>query len=231
VILKIKDLTTKFGDKVVHNKLNLEVKKGELLVLLGGSGSGKSTLIDYITDVENDPCFSGKIYWNGKRWDKSDIAYKVGFAPQNGGFFRDYTVGQNIAMPLEYVAKLPRQMSLELAWANMQLLGLDRTVFHQYPYMLSGGMIRRASIARAIVLNQELVILDEPLAGLDPINCTKMIDLIRGLIPGKTVICVTHQFIKADRYALLRDGSLVTGSIEDIKKDKYGAEFMKNFQD
>lgn len=230
MILEIKNLTTRFGSKIVHNNLNLEVRKGELLVLLGGSGSGKSTLIEFITDTEHSECFEGTIYWDKKEWDKSDIAYKIGLATQNGGFLRDYTVAENIAMPLEYVAKLPRSVSLELAWANMQLLGLDKNVFHQYPYMLSGGMMRRASIARSIVLNQELVILDEPLAGLDPINCARMTELIRALTPSKTVICVTHQFIKADRYALLEDGQIIVGTVEDIKKNEYGQEFMKSFQ-
>jgi phospholipid/cholesterol/gamma-HCH transport system ATP-binding protein len=229
-LLEIKHLTTKFGDKIVHKDISVGFKQGELILLMGGSGSGKSTFVDFMIDTENQPQFNGKMLWNGQEWDRLDIGYRIGFAPQNGGLLQAYTVGENIAMPLEYSQDLPRELCLEIAWANMKALSLDASVFYKYPSMLSGGMLRRASIARAISLDQEVLILDEPLSGLDPINCARTVELIKSFLPNKTIICITHHFIKADRYAILIKGQLFVGTLEEIRDNPATAKFIRSFE-
>lgn len=229
-ILQIRNLTTRFGEKVVHRNLSVDFRKGELVALMGSSGSGKSSLIDFIMDIEHSPCYDGELLWDGHPWNRDDLAYKVGFAPQAGGFLRNYTIGENVSMPLQYVAQLPRDVSLGISWAYMQVLGLPPSSFNQYSYMLSGGMLRRASIARALVLDQQLLILDEPLSGLDPVNAKLLVNLIRSFLPNKTIICVTHHFIAADRYAILNDGGLLIGTMDEVKQDKFGRKFMSSFE-
>ena len=126
-LLQIKNLDTQFGGKVIHKNISLDVFQGEFVLLMGGSGSGKSTFIDFI--MEDLTTSTGDLIWKGEAWDKSDICYKIGFAPQSGGFLSDMTVGENIALPLEYVLNLDKQASLDIAFLNMQMIGLDLVVW------------------------------------------------------------------------------------------------------
>ena len=199
--------------------------KGELIALMGYSGSGKSTIVDFIiNNKEASKNSKGELLWLGEKWDNLKVPFRIGFAFQNGGLLAEYTVAENIAMPLEYVSNLSKELSIELAWAAMQAVGLRKDSFNKYPNMLSGGMLKRCSIARAIVLDQDLIILDEPLSGLDLPTGKNLMELIRGL--GKTVLCITHHFIKADRYFILHNGAMLQGTEGELRSDTLGREFL-----
>jgi len=226
-LIEVKNLYTSFGTQIVHDNISFKIEKGELIALMGPSGSGKSSLIDFIIhNPEMKKNSRGKLLWCGQGWDEEKVPFRIGFAFQNGGLIAEYTIAENIAMPLEYVSSLSKELSMELAWAAMQVVGLDKNAFYKYPHMISGGMLKRCAIARAIVLDQDLIILDEPLSGLDGPTGKKLMELIRGL--GKTVLCITHHFIKADRYFILCNGSMLQGTEEELKKDPFAAEFLSS---
>jgi phospholipid/cholesterol/gamma-HCH transport system ATP-binding protein len=231
VILSIKNLTTSFQGRVVHNNISIDFPENKITLIMGGSGAGKSTLLDFIINPEDRDCYAGELLWNGKPWDRSDIAYKIGYAPQLGGFLLDKTVAENISMPVEYVLGIDPYTALEMAWSYMQLIGLGPEVFKMFPNMLSGGMLRRASIARALILDQEVIILDEPLSGLDPINCRMLVQVIKKLAVNRTIIIITHHLIQADYYLILNKGRSVQGDIQTIMKDEMGREFIESFQE
>lgn len=224
-IIEIKNLFTKFGSQIIHNNISLKIMPGEIVALMGYSGSGKSTLLDFIiNNREARKNCSGEIFWMGEEWDELKVPFRIGFSFQNGGLLADCTTAENIAMPLKYVLNLPRALSLELAWAAMQVVDLKHDCFYKYPHMLSGGMLKRCSIARAIVLDQDLILLDEPLSGLDPPTGANLMEMIRGL--GKTVVCITHHYMRADRYLILQNGSILQGTEEEIMKDPLGKQFL-----
>ena len=163
----------------------------------------------------------------GEEWDNALVPFRIGFAFQNGGLMSHYTTAENIAMPLEYVSDLPHDLAMDISWAAMQAVDLNREAFSKYPHMISGGMLKRCSIARAIILDQDLIILDEPLSGLDPPTAKNLMNLIKNL--GKTVMCISHQFIKADRYFVLHNGSMLQGTEEELLKDPLGREFLSPY--
>ena len=225
VIIEIKDLFTKFGNQLVHNNISFKIMQGELIALMGYSGSGKSTLLDFIINNEIARKSSkGEIFWMGKEWDDSKVPFRIGFSFQNGGLMANYTTLENIAMPLEYVSNLPKPIALELAWAAMQVVDLKKDAIYKYPDMISGGMLKRCSIARAIALDQELILLDEPLSGLDPPTGKNLMELVRSL--RKTIICITHQYVKADRYFILHNGSMLQGTEKELNKDPFARQFL-----
>ena len=225
MLLEIHDLNTRFGSHWVHKNLSVSFKRGEVTAIMGGSGSGKSSLINFIMFGNRNS--TGSLVWEGKPWDRSSIERKIGLAPQNGGFLSKYTVLENIAIPLIYVLGIPKDIAHELGWASMQTHDLGQEICHQYAETLSGGTLRRASIARALILEQELLILDEPLSGLDKVNSDKMIDLIMSLVPKATVICVTHHFIPAHQYILIHEGTATPGSYEEVIKTEVGRRFLE----
>lgn len=230
-LLSIKNLTTRFDNRVVHNNISIDFLKNQLTLVMGSSGSGKSTLMDFIVSPEDRECYDGELYWLGKQWDRSDIAHKIGYAPQTGGFLLDQTIPENISMPLRYVWGMDNKTSLEIAWAYMQLVDLKPEVFSMYPNMLSGGMLRRASIARSLVLDQEVIIMDEPFSGLDPINCKLLIQLIKRILKNKTVIIISHHIINADKYVLLLNDECIQGSLEEVKQNEIAKEFIQSFDE
>lgn len=216
-LLEVRNLTTKFNQYTVHDDISIGFKKGEITVIMGASGSGKTTLVDFIIEGTNGTT-SGCLFWEGKEWKRENIAQLIGIAPQNGGFLNEYTVIENIAMPLQYVLGMPTDLAYEISWANMQILGLGSEICHNYPYTLSGGTLRRASIVRALILEQKLLILDEPLSGLDLINTNRIIEVIVNLVPKITIICITHHFIPAQTYMVLNKGKIISGSLEEMEK-------------
>jgi len=224
VLLEIRNLDTRFNSHWVHRNLSVSFQRGEITAIMGGSGSGKSSLINFIMFGSTNS--KGMLLWDGEPWDRSGIERKIGLAPQNGGFLTKYTVLENISMPLVYVLGIPRELAHELAWVSMQHLGLGPEICHQYSDTLSGGTLRRASIARALILEQELLIMDEPLSGLDKINADKIVDIITQLAPKSTVICVTHHFIPAHKYILIHKGCAIQGTYEEIMADELGKQFL-----
>lgn len=227
VILSVQDLTVGFGDKIVLDKLNLDIYRGEILGFVGASGAGKSVLMRTVLRLL--PRRSGKIEILGADYDAVDDAQRMtldtrlGVLFQHGALFSALTVKENIQLPMREYLDLPQWLMDELAYLKIDLVGLKPDAADKYPSELSGGMIKRAALARALALDPDLVFLDEPTSGLDPIGAAEFDDLIAQLRDtlGLTVYMVTHDldslFSVCDRIAVLGQKKvLVEGTLDDM---------------
>ena len=227
VVLSVKDLTVGFGDKLVLDRLNLDIYRGEILGFVGASGAGKSVLMRTVLRLL--PRRSGTIRILGADFDRISEAERValdmrlGVLFQHGALFSALTVRENIQVPMREYLDLPQSMMDELARLKVELVGLAPEAADKFPSELSGGMIKRAALARALALDPDLVFLDEPTSGLDPIGAAEFDELIVKLRDtlGLTVYMVTHDldslFSVCDRIAVLGNKKvLVEGTIEDM---------------
>ena len=225
--IAISQLTTRFGEHVVHDGLDLDVGRGEIFALVGGSGSGKSTLLREIILLQQPE--SGSIQVLGV--DLANIAddaalalrQRWGVMFQSGGLFGSLTVKENIGLPLREHTALADGLIDQIADWKLAMSGLEPAVGAQYPAELSGGMMKRASLARALALDPELLFLDEPTAGLDPESAGEIDQLIRKLrdLFGLTIVLITHDldllWQVADRVAVLGDGKVQgVGSMAEL---------------
>lgn len=236
--IKITNLSKKFGSKVVLNNLNLEVEKGESLVVIGGSGTGKSVLIKNIVGLLSPD--SGSILIDNKETtdlsakERSIMLQKFGYLFQNGALFDSLPVWKNIAFVPIQNNMLSLKEARELAIQKLYSVGLDETVADLYPVELSGGMQKRAALARAICLDPEIIFFDEPTTGLDPIMSAIINDLIKKNSKqlGATTITITHDLISAahiaDRVAMLYEGQIVwDGPIDKLHSS--GNPYVEQF--
>lgn len=227
VVLSVKDLTVGFGSNIVLDKLNLDIYRGEILGFVGASGTGKSVLMRTVLRLL--PRRSGTIRIFGTDFDKASVEerialdMKLGVLFQHGALFSSLTVKENIQVPMREYLDLPQAMMDELARLKIELVGLAPEAANKFPSELSGGMIKRAALARALALDPALVFLDEPTSGLDPIGAAEFDELIAKLRDtlGLTVYMVTHDldslFSVCDRIAVLgQKRVLVEGTIEDM---------------
>ncbi len=227
VILSVKDLTVGFGEKIVLDKLNLDIYRGEILGFVGASGAGKSVLMRTVLRLL--PRRSGKIEILGADYDAVDdlqrmtLDTRLGVLFQHGALFSSLTVKENIQLPMREYLDLPQWLMDELAYLKIELVGLHPDAADKYPSELSGGMIKRAALARALALDPDLVFLDEPTSGLDPIGAAEFDELIAQLRDtlGLTVYMVTHDldslFSVCDRIAVLgQKRVLVEGTLDDM---------------
>ena len=227
VVLSAHDVTVAFGNNVVLEHLDLNVYRGEILGFVGGSGTGKSVLMRSILRLI--PRQSGVIRILGEDYDQVDEAKKIeldmrlGVLFQHGALFSALTVRENIQVPMREYLDLPQSLMDELAELKVAMVGLAPDAADKYPSELSGGMIKRAALARALALDPDLVFLDEPTSGLDPIGAAEFDELIAQLRDtlGLTVYMVTHDldslFSVCDRIAVLAQKRvLVEGTIEDM---------------
>lgn len=227
VILSVKELTVGFGDKIVLDKLNLDIYRGEILGFVGASGAGKSVLMRTVLRLL--PRRSGKIEILGADYDAVDdlqrmtLDTRLGVLFQHGALFSSLTVKENIQLPMREYLDLPQWLMDELAYLKIELVGLHPDAADKYPSELSGGMIKRAALARALALDPDLVFLDEPTSGLDPIGAAEFDELIAQLRDtlGLTVYMVTHDldslFSVCDRIAVLgQKRVLVEGTLDDM---------------
>ena len=227
VVLSVKDLTVGFGSNIVLDRLNLDIYRGEILGFVGASGTGKSVLMRTVLRLL--PRRSGTIRIFGMDFDKASEAermaldMKLGVLFQHGALFSSLTVKENIQVPMREYLDLPQAMMDELARLKIELVGLAPEAANKYPSELSGGMIKRAALARALALDPALVFLDEPTSGLDPIGAAEFDELIAKLRDtlGLTVYMVTHDldslFSVCDRIAVLGQKKvMVEGTIEDM---------------
>ncbi|WP_271025180.1 ATP-binding cassette domain-containing protein [Rhizobium sp. RCAM05973] len=227
IVLSARDVTVAFGSKVVLDKLNLNIYRGEILGFVGASGAGKSVLLRTVLRLL--PRRSGKIEILGEDYDtltepeRNQLDMRLGVLFQQGALFSSLTVKENIQVPMREYLDLPQQMMDELALMKIRMVGLAADAADKYPSELSGGMIKRAALARALALDPDLVFLDEPTSGLDPIGAAEFDELIARLRDtlGLTVYMVTHDldslFSVCDRIAVLgQKRVLVEGTVKDM---------------
>ncbi|SFI65960.1 ABC transporter ATP-binding protein [Albimonas pacifica] len=226
-VIKVRGLVNQFGPQVVHENLDLDVYRGEVLGIVGGSGTGKSVLLRTIVGL-NRPR-AGKIEVFGQDVlsisdkERREVEKRWGVLFQDGALFSSLTVLENIEAPMREHLKLSPALMRALGNLKVRLVGLPGFAGSKYPSELSGGMRKRAGLARALALEPEIVFLDEPTAGLDPIGAAAFDDLIKQLQEslGLTVFMVTHDLDSlhaiCDRIAVLAEKKvLVTGSMKDM---------------
>ncbi|TQR61466.1 ABC transporter ATP-binding protein [Campylobacter troglodytis] len=215
MVIRAKDIITRFDGKLIHNGVNFTVEKGEIFGILGGSGSGKSVLLKQMLGLEHFN--SGEYEILGKNLKKLShkdalkLRQSWGVVFQFGALFSFFTVYENIALLLKEYTSLNDKLIRELVMMKIKMVGLDERVVGLYPSELSGGMVKRVAIARAIALDSSLLFLDEPTSGLDPQSSREFDELILHLKEGLglTVIIVTHDkdSMKSilDRFLILQD--------------------------
>ncbi len=218
-LIRIRDLVVAFGEQTVLDHLSLDVRRGEVLGVVGASGSGKSVLLRTIIGLV--PKRQGSIAigeadgGGGEAWTSPSLARRWGILFQQGALFSSLTVRQNVQFPLRETLKLSERLFDELANVKLEMVGLNHRDGDKFPSEISGGMTKRAALARALALDPELVFLDEPTSGLDPIAAEEFDTLIRTLQQtlGLTVFMVTHDLDSlntvCDRIAALADGKIV----------------------
>jgi len=197
-IIGARDLTMAYGDYVVMRDVSFDVRKGDVFVIMGGSGCGKTTLMKHMVGlkapVRGDVLFHGRSMWSASEADRSAMTRRFGVSYQGGALWSAMTLVENVELPLrEYTDYSPAEIR-ELASLKLSLVGLAG--FEEFnPAELSGGMEKRAGVARAMALDPEILLLDEPSAGLDPVTSRRFDDLILELRDslGTTVVVVTHE--------------------------------------
>jgi phospholipid/cholesterol/gamma-HCH transport system ATP-binding protein len=228
-IIEIRDLHTRYGKAVVHENVSLSVKPGEIFSLVGGSGCGKSTLLRAIIMLLQP--VSGSIRVFGQEViglsdeEALPLRRRWGVMFERGALFSSLTVAENVAMVLREHTPLSRPLIDEVVALKIALTGLPADAGAKYPNELSGGMRKRAALARAIALDPELLFLDEPTAGLDPLSASGIDELVKNLrdVLGLTIMMVTHDldllWRTADRVAVLDKGQILgVGSMTELSK-------------
>jgi len=231
-IIRVSNLTVGFGERLVLNGLNLDVRRGEILGFVGASGAGKSVLTRAIIGLM--PKRSGRIEVMGVDLDNIDeearrnIERRWGVLFQHGALFSSLSVRENIQFPVRELMDLSARVLDEMTYAKLTMVGLKPEVADRYPSQLSGGMIKRVALARALALDPEIVFLDEPTSGLDPIGAGDFDELVRTLqrTLGLTVFMVTHDldslYTACDRIAVLGDGKVIAvGTMDDMLASRH----------
>lgn len=227
VLIEVRDLVNRFGTQTVHEGLDLDVFRGEILGVVGASGTGKSVLLRAIVGLLRPTSGSVTVFGENllqlSPQRRSQIEQRFGVLFQSGALFSSLTVAENIALPLIEHAGLNRDEATHLAGVKLALVGLSMDTADKYPAALSGGMIKRAALARALALDPEILFLDEPTAGLDPISAAAFDQLLLTLHDalGLTVFLVTHDldtlYTVCSRVAVLAQQKvLVAGSLDVV---------------
>lgn len=230
--IEVRGLVSRFGDNVIHDNLDLNVKRGEVIGIVGGSGSGKSVLLRTLIGLKEPDGGEVKIF--GQNLEKASdrklhaIERRWGVLFQAGALFSNLTVKENVAAPMIEYANLSPATLNELAELKIALAGLPPGTGALKPSELSGGMIKRAALARALALDPQLLFLDEPTSGLDPISAGAFDELIADLSKslGLTVFMITHDldslYTICDRVAVLADKRVVaTAPVEELEQSDH----------
>lgn len=231
-VVSMRGIATRFGSTVVHHHIDLDLYRGERLGLLGGSGSGKTVLMREMLGLQRPS--AGHVEVFGQRLDRIGAAElqhlrnRCGVLFQQGALFSDLTVYDNVALPLREFSRLPEQIIAELVWMKIEMVGLDPEDGLLKPAELSGGMIKRTGLARALALEPELLFLDEPTSGLDPVSSERFVDLLKNLHRdlGFSMVMITHDLHTlrdlCDSVAVLADGHLVAhGSLKEVRSSDH----------
>ncbi len=231
-VIRIRGLRNQFGSHVVHDGLDLDVRRGEVLGVVGGSGMGKSVLLRTIVGLNRPAAGTIEVFGRDlttlSAEERHAMERRWGVLFQDGALFSSMTVAQNIQVPLREHLKLPKRLMDEIAAMKISMVGLPPEAAGKYPSELSGGMRKRAGLARAMALDPEILFLDEPTAGLDPISAAAFDDLIRRLQRafGPTVFMVTHDLDSlhaiCDRIAVLAEKRvLVVGTMAEVMEEPH----------
>jgi phospholipid/cholesterol/gamma-HCH transport system ATP-binding protein len=225
-VIEVRDLTKRYGHHIVHEHLDFDVRRGEIVSIVGGSGSGKTTLVRQILGLEQPS--SGSICVFGQDTSTVDpdtarvMRSRMGMLFQQGALFSSLSVFDNIAQPLRELGRVPRALLRDIVMLKLEMVGLPCKHASKMPAALSGGMVKRVGIARALALEPELLFLDEPTAGLDPQSSEEFVELIATLhrALGLTVVMVTHDLDTmtslSTRVAVIADRKvLVAAPIEE----------------
>ena len=236
--ISVKNLSKNFGNKQVLSNVNLNIKSGESIVIIGGSGTGKSVLIKIISTLlqasSGVVAIDGKNIFNFNEKEKDQLMGKLGFLFQGSALFDSLTIWENISFRLIHKNKISKQQAREIAIQKLKLVGLGERVADLYPSELSGGMQKRAALARCIATDPEIIFFDEPTTGLDPIMSSVISNLIaensRKL--GATTITITHDMHAArtiaDKVAMLYEGKIIWfGDVKDL--DSSGNTYVDQF--
>ena len=230
VVIKVRGLVNIMGGNLIHDNIDLDVYRGEVLGVVGGSGAGKSVLLHSIVGL-NKPA-EGHIEVFGedptphRERPRNSVQMRWGVLFQEGALFSSQTVAENIQVPLREYTNMSQELMNEVTAMKLSMVGLPQDAARKFPSELSGGMKKRAGLARALAADPELVFLDEPTAGLDPISANQFDMLVKDLQKslGLTVFMVTHDLdtLKAttDRIAVLVNKKIKIGTIDDLRKDR-----------
>lgn len=236
----VKDVRKSFGAQQVLKGVGISVAQSEILCVLGKSGTGKSVLLRLLIGLEKPD--SGSILINGQEITQleesplNDVRKKIGFLFQGGALYDSLTIAENVAFPLRRNTKLSDSERTEKVRSLLQSVGLEKDL-EKMPSEISGGMRKRVGVARALALDPEIMLFDEPTAGLDPITAAEIGDLIKKLRDERhtTSIVVTHDMHAAhyysDRLVMLKEGAvLMAGTFDDLQKSKdpFVAQFLKD---
>jgi len=230
VVMSVRGLGNRFGTQVVHENLDIDIRKGEVLGIIGGSGAGKSVLMRSILGLQ--PYQAGRIWWFGQEMAtladnaRRSLERRVGVMFQDGALFSSLTVLENVMVPLKEHSSLDEHFIADLARLKIALVGLPPDAADKFPETLSGGMRKRAGLARALALDPEILFFDEPTSGLDPIGAAAFDELIATLHQALrlTVILITHDLDSVyricERVAVLADRHVVAidtpAAVQDV---------------
>jgi phospholipid/cholesterol/gamma-HCH transport system ATP-binding protein len=230
-VIRVRSLRTRFGTTVIHDGVDLDVRRGEVMAVVGGSGAGKSVLLNTIIGLNRQVAGTVEIFGQdtGRMNEaaRRRLSTRWGVLFQQGALFSSLTVAENVAVPLKEHTDLSPALIMAVTGLKVGMAGLPSDACGKYPSELSGGMRKRAGLARSLALDPEILFLDEPTAGLDPIGAADFDSLIGDLQRslGLTVVMVTHDldslYAIADRIAVLVDRHVIVGTLDSLLENSH----------